>query len=634
MTDSKFRINDSGTIDICLGGISLKGIYPCINEVPVMPLSTEAGRDHIRYASAAAAVSIKLREEKDCLVISSLLTGIPAEGARGIHDIEPLGAAVIEGADHVYIQGFGMEGPSGYYALDGTARRSFGLIGLCGSDTAAVIFAKDHRRYTTSFRTVRSRGMYAEKPVLSAGIDLEGTAADSAELPELYIICGKDLEECLRRAAERIAEAMRARTCMPPAFHWCSWYYHYENLTQQTVDDFLDELADDRVDFRYIQIDAGYTAHIGDWLRFNHRYPQGLKQAASDIIGAGYAAGIWISPFMIADGSEAYREHPDWVVRDPDGRPHVVFRSYTEPKIWGNTDSDYYILDMTHPGAFSYIRDVFAEYRDWGFTLFKIDFILWSMVDTSKVVRYDDTLTSVEILRNTLAMIREVIGDDGYLLASIAPFMPCLGFADGMRIAGDMGAQWTDGAYGPANLLQELPFDNYFNNIFWQNDPDSIILRDFGTHLSEEETISLALLQALSGGIITTSDPVCRLPENRRRLLDFIKPGIERVHARFPLLTDDTSEEILITHNLTDWNLLFVLNPTDHPIRICHRMDELFGTEAFFQYRFDWNGGDVSASGRCEIFSDTLAPHSSVLLFLTDEPLTEKPSNLWSRNKC
>jgi hypothetical protein len=63
-------------------------------------------------------------------------------------------------------------------------------------------------------------------------------------------------------------------------------------------------------------------------------------------------------------------------------------------------------------------------------------------------------------------------------------------------------------------------------------------------------------------------------------------------------------------------------------------MDELFGTEAFFQYRFDWNGGDVAASVKSEIFTDTLAPHASVLLFLTEVPMKEKPSNLWCRKNC
>ncbi len=78
------------------------------------------------------------------------------------------------------------------------------------------------------------------------------------------------------------------------------------------------------------------------------------------------------------------------------------------------------------------------------------------------------------VMRDTMAMIRDAIGEDSYLLGSIAPFMPCIGYVDGMRIASDMGAQWTEGAFGPANLLQELPYDNYFNR---QNDPDSVILR-------------------------------------------------------------------------------------------------------------------------------------------------------------
>ena len=148
---------------------------------------------------------------------------------------------------------------------------------------------------------------------------------------------------------------------------------------------------------------------------------------------------------MVGDQSEVFRQHPDWILRNHDGSPYVRFRSYTEPKIWGNTDNDYYVLDMTNPGAYEYLRGVFETYREWGFTLFKTDFMLWGMQDSSEVVRYDNSKTSVMIMRETLAMIRKAIGEDSYLLGSIAPFMPCIGYVDGMRIASDMGAQWTEG---------------------------------------------------------------------------------------------------------------------------------------------------------------------------------------------
>ena len=120
---------------------------------------------------------------------------------------------------------------------------------------------------------------------------------------------------------------------------------------------------------------------------------------------------------------------------------------------------------------------------------------------TTPTTLWNPSLTSVEILRKTLAAIRSAIGEDSYLLGCIAPFMPFLGFADGMRLAGDCGAQW-EASYGPINLLREFPCDNYFNHIFWQNDPDAMLLRDFDTKLTKEETRSLALLQALSGGAV------------------------------------------------------------------------------------------------------------------------------------
>ncbi len=626
----EFTTHSDGAIDICAGEIKLQKIIPFVNEEPILSFLIKTEDNSVRFETESGTIAYSVRRGIDELVLSATI-----EGFDGIHDIEPVGSAVLSGADKVYFQGFGMEGPSGFCDIGEKLIRSHGIIGLAGDGIAAALYTTDHSKYNAQFSVRRCEHMYSSEDILTAGIDLEGTrrADDGAlELPELHIICGTDVTECMRRGAEAIAAEMGARTCMDPGYHWCSWYYHYENMSQAALETMLhtaDEQAADMPDFNYIQLDAGYTSHIGDWLAFNQRYPEGLGKAAETITDRGFEAGIWIAPFMVGDESALYREHPDWVLHNKDGSPYVRFRSYTEPKIWGNTDNDYYVIDITHPEASAYIRSVFVKLREWGFTLYKIDFILWGMIDSSKVIRYDNSKTSVMILREMLAMIREAIGEESYLLCSIAPFMPCLGYADGMRIASDMGAQWTEGAFGPANLLQELPYDNYFNNIFWQNDPDSVILRDFATHLTEEETWSVALLQALSGGIITTSDPVQKLSDSRRGLLEFIKPD-KRVSAGMPFLTDGR-EEIVITHQLSDWNLLYVLNPTGHPLKVDIRTDALFGTEALFQYRFDRNDVSGTVSEKSSCFSDILAPHGSALLFVTEEPLTVKPSNLWCR---
>ena len=101
--------------------------------------------------------------------------------------------------------------------------------------------------------------------------------------------------------------------------------------------------------------------------------------------------------------------------------------------------------------------------------------------------------------------------------------MACIGYADGMRIAADCGARWAE-PFGPVNLLQELPADSYFNHIFWQNDPDAMIIRDFDTFLTDPEVRSLVLMQALSGGAVSTSDPVHLMSESRKELLRSSSP--------------------------------------------------------------------------------------------------------------
>lgn len=623
MSEHSWTIHANGTIDIVIDGILFSGIVPYVNEHPVFALSVSCERDSVTYVTDQAVITTRVSSEGSELVLSCT-----ADIKGDVHDIEPVGSAGIEGADSVYVQGLGMEGPSGFHKISDEAYRSYGLIGLAGECNSVSIFTVDHRRFETGFSVEKKQNMYSSHDVLSCGINLEGKVKGKIELPALHFLPGKDLMTCMKEAAEKIAAEMHARTSMPPAYHWCSWYYYYENMSQEILDGFLDDIKEEKVPFRYIQVDAGYVDHTGDWDRINSRYPEGLGKAAESILSSGYNAGIWMAPFMVGDKSELYKAHPDWIVRNLDGSPYVVFRSYTEPKIWGNTDNDYFILDTTNPGAFGFIEDTFKRLREYGYTLYKIDFLLWCMIDSSKVRRYDESKTSVEVYRDLLDMIRRVIGDDSYLIASIAPYMPSIGYADAARIAGDMGAAWS-GAYGPENLLKELPYDNYFNNIFWQNDPDSVILRDFGTHLTEKETISLALLQALSGGVITTSDPVSEIPESRKELLEFIRPD-EQAHAEMPFLLDG-KQEIVITHKLHDWNLLYVLNPTDHPVDVIYKMDELFGKEALFQYRFNFNDGKTIESEKISYFSDSIAPHDSVLLFVTEKPLKEKPTNLWHR---
>lgn len=613
-----YILHKNGCWDICGEAICLRNAYPAINGRPLSPVRVSTGDDFILYELETGSVRLQFSRRGNEVEVVCCVFGVP-----GIHDMEPVAWATVEHAAHVFVQGARMGGPSGCHDIEGDVPGSSGLIALYSKKGVFFVYGLDHRRYANSYSVKKARGLFGEESVcLSGGFNLENTAGGDFALPSLFFTEEKELAAGLRGCAGKIAAHMGARTHRPPVFHWCSWYYLYENLDQKILEEYMNAFKREReIPFRYIQIDAGYAPSLGDWLLPNHRFPEGLQKAAETIGKAGYVPGIWIGPFMVGDQSRLYKTHPDWVLHDQEGNPVTELTSYNEPKMWGNRDGNYYVLDASHPDALAYLREVFCTLREWGFRLFKTDFMVWNMHDTSKVRRYDPGLTSVEIFRNTLQMIRESIGEDSYLLGCIAPFLPFIGYADGMRIAGDVGAQWGED-YGPVNMIRELAADNYFNHVYWQNDPDSVLLRDFEIHLKPCEIRSLALYQALSGGAVTVSDPIHRIGEDRRELLRFIIPD-GKVSPRLPYLGQDR-EDVVLLHELEQGNLLYVLNPTDRPLMVAYRFGDLFGEKEWYVRRYG-----REETERSDLFTTVLQPHDSALLFLTKEPLEAEPGNLW-----
>ncbi len=97
--------------------------------------------------------------------------------------------------------------------------------------------------------------------------------------------------------------------------------------------------------------------------------------------------------------------------------------------------------------------------------------------------------------------------------------------ADAMRIGDDVGAEWNGKPFGPENMIRQVSGCSYMNGLLWQNDPDAVLLRDFHIHMNGSELESLALLQAVSGGAIYTSDPLHELPSDRLELFRMLAPG-------------------------------------------------------------------------------------------------------------
>lgn len=610
-----FVIYPDGSYDIvcCICNsetILLKSCYPALDGVPLRPLSVEVSENAITYSLISGEIKLFFVSKCGSVEIASEYKGINP------HDFSYFGSAALCSCEKIFCQGEGMGGPSGFHNLtEAGSFNSFGVAAFGSNDFAGVIYFNDYHIFRSHFKIQNSH--------ITALTDTEYVLDGTKPLPSLIITTRQTFDEALRVFSENTAATMNARKVTETAFHWCSWYYLYQNLDQNILEEYLEGFSKykESIPFSHIQIDAGYFPSCGDWLDLSSRFPKGLKYAADTIKKYGYEPGIWIGPYMVGDESKLYKEHPDWILRKKDGSPVNPWQFYNEPKVWGFRDCDYYVLDISHPDAMAYIRFVFRTLHEWGYTLFKTDFLFWGLVDSSEVVRHTPGKTSVEYFRMLMEAIREEIGESRWL-GCIAPFLPSIGYVDMMRIGGDVGSKWDPNSFGPVNMINEITADQYFNNVFWQNDPDAYMLRDFHIYIEDKQIEALVLLAAMSGGTVYTSDPIHQIAKNRRDLLSFVKPA-EPVKAEYPAWQENR-KDTLIVNKREHGTLIYWFNGTPDEIYETPDWCSLSGNTA--EFIREYHGNTYSKN---ELSYVRIAPRTGRLFFVTDTELEKEPDNLW-----
>lgn len=617
-------IQDDGTFSLLDGPVSLQSAYPAIDGGSVRPVRVEVTRTAeggvIRYTLAEGYLDVALGCDGQGMTVAARLGGRASAPWR----VAPLGDGILDGAARCIHQGQGWGGPSGTLDLPASAKvESYGLTGLLAEDgTALVLAAHDFRRFVqmTVLVTGDPGVTRATAWFRTEKIPLECELA----LPLLYLRAAPNAWSGMQAAARDIARAMSARTRQPISYHWCSWYYLCQHITARVLDEYLTGFTalTPPLPLQSIQIDVGYYPSSGDWLETTAPWPGGLHAAFARIAVAGYRPGIWIAPFMVGNRSRLFQEHPEWILRAHDGNPYDVWRIYNEPKLWGYPDEEFYTLDTSHPEAFAWLRTVFRTLRGWGATLYKTDFMYRGLTDSILVRRHTPGKTSAEYLRDVLAMIREEIGEESFWLGCIAPFHPFIGYADAMRIGGDVGASWA-GDISPQNMLRESEADQYFNNIWWQNDPDAILVRDRHVHLTPTEVRSLALWQGILGGVVCTSDPLHQVAPDRLALWRFLEPG-EPGTAALPYYATREPLRVAVRrfHDPDAWAVL-IFNATEMQLTRSYPLAELTGETSL--HAFHWGPEGAEPAGQVESLLLTLPPHDATLYYLTATPTPPPP---------
>lgn len=352
-----------------------------------------------------------------------------------------------------------------------------------------------------------------ERALHDVRLDDGGGRADAAAAPAL-----------LEAWAAEVGAREGARTGAPYQVGWCSWYHYFHQVTASDVAANL--AAADGWPFEVFQVDDGYQRAIGDWLATNDRFPDGLPRLAADIAAAGFRPGLWLAPFLVAPDAPVAHDHPDWIVRRPDGRP---LGAWFNPDWGGGEDGVMWALDTTHPEVQAHLEHVARELVATGFTYLKLDFTFAPSLDGAW---HDDRATPAERVRAGYAALRRGAGTDAFLLGCGVPLANVVGLVDGNRIGQDVAPEWSlpperelvPGylAIQPAvaSAVGNTVARSFMHRHLWLNDPDCLLLRTERTRLTPAAIRTWADVVATSGGMALVSDDLRLLGAEARALLD------------------------------------------------------------------------------------------------------------------
>ncbi|MBN2713714.1 MAG: alpha-galactosidase, partial [Planctomycetes bacterium] len=315
---------------------------------------------------------------------------------------------------------------------------------------------------------------------------------------------------------------------------YCSWYFYGSGFTEDDLAENLADLARRPIPFDALLIDHGWMDNFGTW-NSNSLFPSGMAEAAGKIRAAGYTPGIWTCPFVLTPDSPILEKYPMLVARDAEGKP-VIF-PHSEGEKW--------ILDPTVPEAEEYLTEMFTRFKSWGFLCHKLDF-LRAVINAPSIQFHDRTMTRAQAYRRGMGIIKNAVGEEGYVLACGGLFEGTIGVADGIRIGSDVKGRWKEPAgakthYSSLGYLVRIKqnlYRNYMND-FWHTDPDALQLRrrkgpfrgqlEFehlaDGSLTDDEAFTCVVSQYLGGGLVCFSERMVELDDDRLALLRHVIPA-------------------------------------------------------------------------------------------------------------
>jgi alpha-galactosidase len=320
---------------------------------------------------------------------------------------------------------------------------------------------------------------------------------------------------------------------------WCSWYAYYEAITETQLAKDIAALRG--LPFNVVQVDDGWENRVGDWYP-NAKFPSGMAALADRITDAGLTAGLWLAPFIALPDSDLARERPELLLRDADGQPTIA--GYN----WG---TGYWALDLIRPDARDHVAEMINRVvHEWGFRYLKLDFINGALAPGVRPDGVDREL----IYRDALALIRNVAGEDVYLLGSGGVLVPSLGLLDGLRTGPDVAPIWQNYATDdPSDAMARNALVNSVHRL-WQAplvevDPDVVYFRRRLNLLTDQQLSWLRDLADVCGFRAVSDPPGWLSPDELDAMVAYLsrRPTITRLDRyRYAIDGRDVDFELVV----------------------------------------------------------------------------------------
>lgn len=407
---------------------------------------------------------------------------------------------------------------------------------------------------------------------------------------------------------------------------WCSWYQYYTHLTAADVEGNLEKVIalQERLPLEVVQIDDGFESSVGDWFSFKPTFPEGVAPLAEKVMREGLIAGLWIAPFIVHPYSRLYADHPDWLLRDGNGKP--VNAGF----VWNRLNA---ALDLTVPEALDYSsRVIQTAVEEWGFPYLKLDFLYAAAL----AGRYHDpTKTRAQVMRAGMEALRQAAGIETTLLGCGAPLGSMIGLVDLMRIGPDVSGDWAPRFLNIGAFIKDEPSmpsaRNSIMNIltranmhrkWWVNDPDCLLVRP-DSNLTLSEVQSLATAIGLTGGALLISDDLTKLPADRLSIAEALIPILDEPLKVLDLFDAEIPHRLRLdpVSKAGAWHVLAVFNWSDQPQDLKLKQSDFRLEGGNYLYREFWSGAIGEWAADSSLSFPAVPAHGCKLLAVRRKPL-------------